>query len=1093
VGRARPNMLPILVVAYLLAATAAAQVSGGVFRGEVRDASQALVPQAKILIRSNDTGVEIFAESNNDGLYLTPTLIPGTYTLSTTKTGFKSEEFGPVLLQVNQTVRVDFALSIGSVTESIQVEAGGTQLLSTEGAQISQVVASDSVAEIPLNGRNWQQLIALSAGVNPGAAGETGSPNAFNVNGQRDKANLFLVDGISTTSSAQGRGNDFNIPLEAVREFSVQAGSYSAEYGNVAGGVINLETKSGTSEWHGSAFEFFRNDAMDGANFFSNATGQPKNPLRYNQFGGSVGGPVRRDKTFIFGDYQGTITHSGDPMITSVPLAAQRQGDFSDVLGANGAPVPIYDPSGASYARTQFPNDTIPSTRFDPAAAAITGLLPPPNQFGSNGQPLPFNNYAATPAITAAVHSFDVRLDHRFSANDSVFVRDSFQNTGAVTPSLFGLPLGGGSPLGEGATRARNQNAGIGEIHQFTPSLINEIRIGLNRESTSLTQQDYGQNLASQFGIPGVNLSPQTSGLPNLSVAGLFDLGGSLLTPLRLDVTAWNFSEKVIWTKGRHSLHFGFDSQYELGSTGYLVYGRGYYTFLNLTTSTLIGPAGGNAYASFLLGAPYQVLRDEFPPGMVELITPRNGMFAQDDFKVSRRLTLNLGARYDIMPYAREKYNRLSNFNPATGTLLIAGQNTSPRLRNTDDKDVAPRVGLAYALGADYKTVIRAGYGIGFIDPVGAAGVLNSTEFNIPFYYVGNVTEFPFSAPTYTLSRGLPPLVMPPATAPTGNQRYLTPTDGNQYSQTWSLSIQRALSAKMMLEVAYVGTAGVRLLNTANINAAPPGATNPATRQPFGPALGTVEEIANDGHSSYNGLQSKIERRFSNGLSFLTSYTWSKSMDNQSNGTDDSAAAGQYPQNPLNLAAERGPSSFDRRNQLTGSLVWAIPFLGRNSPESSLMHSLLGRVAGGWQLSSVFQVESGTPFSVLMQCADINSQGNNCRPNRTSSGVLPAGEQSIGEWFSPSAFVIPSPAAYGDAGRNILRGPGSATVDGALAKSFTWGETQARRLQIRWEVFNSLNHTNLGLPQNSIDSPGFGSITSAGSARVIQLGARLQF
>ena len=239
------------------------------------------------------------------------TLIPGSYLLSATKTGFKVEEFGPVILQVNQTVRVDFGLSVGPVTDSVQVEAGGTQLLSTESAQISQVIASKSVSEIPLNGRSWQQLIALSAGVNPGAPGETGSPNPVNVNGQRTKANLFLVDGISTTSSAEGRGNNFNIPLEAVREFSVQAGSYSAEFGNVAGGVINLESKSGTSNWHGSAFEFFRNDAMDAPNFFSNATGQPKNPLRYNQFGGSVGGPVRRDKTFIFADYQGTITHNG--------------------------------------------------------------------------------------------------------------------------------------------------------------------------------------------------------------------------------------------------------------------------------------------------------------------------------------------------------------------------------------------------------------------------------------------------------------------------------------------------------------------------------------------------------------------------------------------------------------------------------------------------------------------------------------------------------------------------------------------------------------------------------------------------------------
>jgi hypothetical protein len=1079
-----------LVAAGLLASTAFAQISGGVFRGEVRDASQSLVPHAKIVIRSNDTGVEILAESNDQGLYLTPTLIAGSYLLNAAKPGFKTEEFGPVILQVNQTVRVDFGLSVGPVTDSIRVEAGGTQLLSTEGAQISQVVANKVVAEIPLNGRNWQQLITLSAGVNPGAPGETGSPNAVNVNGQRTKANLFLVDGISTTSSAVGRGNNFNIPLEAVREFSVQAGSYSAEYGNVAGGVINLESKSGSNNWHASAFEFFRNDAMDAPNFFSNATGQPKNPLRYNQFGGSMGGPVRRNKTFLFGDYQGTIAHSGNPMVTTVPLSAQRQGDFSNLFAANGALTPIYDPFSASLARTQFSKNMIPLARLDPAALALTALLPLPNQFASTGQPLPFNNYAVTRAVTSGVHSFDVRLDRQFTPSDSVFVRHSFQNTGAVTPSLFGLPLGG-PPTGAGTTLARNQNTGIGHTHQFTPALINEIRIGLNRQSTSLTQQDYGQNLSTQFGIPGVNQSPQTSGLANLSINGLFNLGDSLLTPLRLAVTDWNFSEKLMWSKGRHSLRFGFDSQYELGSTGYLVYGRGSYTFLNLTTSTLIGTPGGNAFASFLLGAPYLILRDTFPPGMVELITPRNGFYFQDDFKATRRLTINLGARYDIMPYAREKYNRLSNFDPATGTMLIAGQNTSPRLRQTDYKDIAPRVGLAYALGRDYKSVIRAGYGIGYIDPIGAAGILNSTEFNTPFYYASNIVEFPYTAPTYTLSNVLPKLAVPPATAPAGNERYLVPTDRNQYSQTWSLSIQRALSSTLMLEVAYVGTSGVRLLDTANINAAQPGATNPATRQPFGAALGQVEEIANSGHSSYNGLQSKIQQRFSHGISFLVSYTWSKSMDNQSNGTDDSAAEGQFPQNPLDRALERGPSSFDRTHQFTGSLVWAIPFPAAGS-ESGLLPNLLRHVARGWQLSSVFQAETGTPFSVLMSCADINAQGNNCRPNRISSGVLPGNQQSIGEWFNPSAFAIPSPAAWGDAGRNILRGPGNETVDAALAKSFALKKDE-RRLQIRWEVFNSLNHTNLGLPAHSMDSPGLGSITSAAPARIIQLGARLQF
>ncbi len=1079
-----------LAAACLLAAAATAQTTGGAFRGEVHDASGAVVPWTKILIHSQDTGADVFAESNGEGLYLTPTLIPGSYVLSATKPGFKSEDFGPVLLQVNQVVRVDFGLSIGEVTDSVTVAAGGEQLLNTEGAQISQVVSSATVAQIPLNGRAWQQLIVLSAGVSPGAPGETGSPNAVNVNGQRTKANLFLVDGISTTSSSEGRGNDFNIPLEGVREFSVQAGAYSAEYGNVAGGVINLESKSGTSEWHGSAFEFFRNDDLDAANFFSNATGQPTAPLRYNQFGASAGGPIRRDKTFIFGDYQGTLTHAGNPMVTSVPLADQRQGNFSNFLSNTGAVVPIYDPQSGYPARTQFPNNTVPQTRFDPAGARIAALLPLPNQFGSNGQILPFNNYAVTRTDTSNFEAFDIRVDHQFSTNNSIFVRHSFQNTGAEVPSLFGLPLGG-PPTGAGSTASRNQNTGIGHIYQIKPSLINEIRIGLNRQTLNLTQQDYGQNLSSEFGIPGANISPQTSGLSGLVLSGLFTAGDSVLTPLRLNVTDWSFSEKLIWTKGRHSFKFGFDGQYDQGSTGYLVYGRGYYVFLNLSTSTLVGPAGGNVFASFLLGAPYEILHDTFPPGLVDLITPHYGMYAQDDIKVSSRLTVNVGARYDIMPYAREKYDRLSNFDPTTGTILVAGRNTNPRLRNTDYGDVAPRVGLAWALGSDYKTVIRAGYGIGYIDPVGAAGILNSTEFNIPYYYLANTIEFPFTAPTATLSKGLPTLTIPPVTAPSGNQRYLAPTDRNQYSQTWSFSLQRALSSTLMLEAAYVGTSGVRLLSASNINAAAPGATNPTTRQPYGAALGTVEEIGNNAHSTYNGFQTKIEQRFAHGLSLLASYTWSKSIDNQSNGTDNSASAGQFPQNPNNLAAERGPSSFDRTNQLTGSLLWAIPF--QMKTESSFLGTVLRTVAGGWQLSGVFQAASGAPFSVLIQCADINAEGNNCRPNRIASGLLPAGAQSINQWFSPAAFVIPSPAAYGNAGRNILRGPGIADIDGALSKSFRLGQSDSRRLQLRWEVFNTLNHTNFGLPVSSLDSPAVGSITAAGSARVIQLGARIQF
>jgi len=1074
----------LYVTGALIAGVAQAQTSGGVFRGEVRDPSRAIVPQAKVVIRSDDNGMQVIAESNGDGLYLTPTVIPGSYTLSATKPGFETEVFGPVTIEVNQTVRVDFSLSIGVASESVQVEASGTQLLSTESAEVSQVIVSKQVSEIPLNGRSWQQLIELSAGVNPGAPGESGSPNPVNINGQRTKANLYLVDGISTTSSTQGRGNDFNIPLEDVREFSVQAGAYSAEYGDVAGGVINLQSKSGTNNWHGSLFEFFRNDALDAADFFSNQTGQPKNALRYNQFGGSLGGPIRHSKTFFFADYQGTITHSAQPMVTSVPLSQQRSGNFS----GPGSAI-IYDPFAPSYVRTPFSNNIIPASLLDPAAVKISALLPQANQFDGAGDPLPFNNYAVTRVATSAVQSFDVRVDHQFSPNNNLFARESFQNTGASVPSVFGPPLGG-SILGAGATSARNQNAGVGYTYQISATMLNDIRVGLNRQTTALRQEDYGQNLSARFGIPGVNVGPQTSGLSNLDVAGLFDIGGSLLTPLQVATTDWNFTDRVTWVKGRHVIRLGFDYQHEMGSTGYLVYGRGFYVFLNLSTDSLVGTPGGNAYASFLVGAPFQILRDEFPPGLVGLISYRVGFFAQDDIKVTRKLTVNLGARYDIMPYPREMHDRLSNFDPATGTLLLAGQGISQRLVNTDYKDLAPRVGLAYS--PSDKTVIRAGYGIGFIDPIGASSVLNSNEFNIPFYYLGNITEFPFTAPTHTLSSALPSLVMPSPNAPSGNQRYIVPTDRNQYSQTWSLTVQRALNPSLMFEVAYVGTSGNRLLTASNINAALPGATDPTTRQPFGPALSEIRELSNSAHSIYHGLQAKIEKRFSRGLYFLGSYTWSKSIDNQSNGTDNAIASGQYPQDPLNPSLDRGLSSFDRPQVFVGSAVWEIPF-GRGPAERSHARELVNGVLGGWQLSGILTAQSGTPFSVLMNCADINAQGNNCRPNRISSGVLPSGQQSINQWFNTAAFVIPTTPEYGDAGRNILRAPGVNNIDLALSKSFPWGSLETRRIQIRSEFFNTLNHTNLGVPVNSIDSPAFGTITSAAPGREIQLGARLEF
>lgn len=1053
----------------LASSVATAQISGAAIRGEVRDSSGAVVPGALVTIVSNDNGIQLNAQADGEGLYTSPDLIPGRYTLRASKPDFETEVFGPVKITVNQTQRVDFVLRPGQPRESVDVEATAAQLLSPETSEISQLIESKPVAELPLNGRVWQQLITLSGGVDPGAPGESGSPNPVDIDGQRSKSNLYLVDGISTTSSAQGRTNAFNMPLEAVQEFSVEAGDYSAEFGDAAGGVINIQSKSGTNQWHGSLFEFLRNDDFDAADYFANATGQPKNPLRYNQFGGAVGGPIRRDRTFVYADYQGTLQHSATPMVTTVPTSAERTGNFSDVG------VPIYNPFGSALARTPFSQNTIPPSLIDPAAAKITALLPRANLPGT------VNNYAGSPVTTVDFQAFDVRVDHEFSPGNTVFVRESWQNTDSNTPAIFGPALGG-SLLGAGPESSLNDNAGIGHNWQISPTMINEIRIGLNRITTSLTQADYGQNLAQQFGIPGVNLSPQTSGLPAIDVAGLFSVGGSLLTPLTLAATSWNISEKISLTHGRHLLRFGFDYQREIGSTGYLVYGRGFYTYLNLTTASITNLTAGNAFASFLTGAPYEVLRDEFPPGLIGLISNRWGFYAQDDMRVTQHLTLNIGARYDIMPYPHEMHNRLSNFDPATGTMLLAGVNTSQNLVNTDFRDIAPRVGLAWAPGSG-STVIRAGYGIGFVDPLGGEGALNSNEFNLPFYYLNSIIQFPFTQQMYTLSGGLPALAIPPPTSPSGNQRYIDPTERNPYSQTWSIGVQRAITRSLLAEADYVGTSGTGLLTAANINAAPPGTTNPVPRQPYGAALGEIRELSDSAHSTYHGLQTKLEQRFARGVYFLATYTWSKAIDDQSNGTDMAEAGGMYPQNPLDASADRGPSTFDRTQRFVGSVVWEIPG-GRGA-------GMWNALVRGWQASGILLAESGPPFSVLMNCADVNSEGDNCRPNVTGNAAVAS--PSINEWFNTTAFAIPQTPAYGNAGRDILRGPGRVNLDMGIARSLTLGKSEMRRLQLRAEFFNILNHANFGLPQNSIDSPAFGTITTANPGREIQLGARMEF
>jgi hypothetical protein len=640
-------------------------------------------------------------------------------------------------------------------------------------------------------------------------------------------------------------------------------------------------------------------------------------------------------------------------------------------------------------------------------------------------------------------------------------------------------------------------NFALGHTFTLRPNLVNEFRLGVNRTRVHILQEDYGKNLADQYGIPGVNNDLNSSGLPYMLISGLFGVGNSIVSPLKLADTTWNLSDSMSWIFGRHAARFGFNYSRDQDNFFNAPYLRGLYVFEPIMTGSLIdflttGDFHGNALASFLTGYPTTILRDRLL-GTFGMRFPTYGWYFQDNFKATSRLTLNLGVRYDILPSAHEAFNRQSNFDPATKTMLLAGSEAPPNLRYTDYRNLAPRVGVAYALTSDRKTVLRTGYGIGFMNLLNSPSGLGYLTYNPPFYGLLNLTQTPVFVPTLSISQPVPPVPIPPANAPTGSLKYVYPKERNSYSQTWNFGFQRALTSDLLLEVAYIGSAGVRLSLPVDINAAPPGLGDIPSRRPYGAQIGSIVAYRAWGHSIYHGMLIKAEKRSSRGLYFLTSYTLSKAIDNQSTGFENtSAQGGGSPQDPNNISAERGLASFDRRHRFVFSTVWEIPY-GHGRHFGTNVAKPANWILGGWQLSVIYTAQSGSPVSAVMACSDINADGGNCRPNLLASPNLPQSQRTIARWFDTAAFAKPTTPAYGTAGRSIIQTPGVSNFDIGLGKSFRWGKDAARRVQFRAEFFNAFNNTHFGYPNNSIDSPGFGSITSAGSPRLIQFALRFEF
>ena len=1087
------------------------QVTGGTFTGTVQDQAGAVIPDASITFTQVQTGNELRTKTTSAGVYYLAFIPIGQYKIAAEKQGFATTVFGPIALEANTVERVDLVLKVGSASQTVTVQSGEQQVLREDSGEISQVIENEQISQLPLNGRDWTSLIGLSAGV---TADPTGG---FNVNGQRAQGNTLMTDGVSQMTG-EGHADAIDVPEDAVAEYSIQQNGFSAQYGNASGGIIEVQTKEGTNKFHGDVFEYIRNSATT-----AHQELLPSVPLDiFNQFGGSVGGPIRKNKTFFFYDDQATRPVTATGYLGYTPTAQQRKGDFSGLY--NGAPQgPIFDPSTGTPLAPGVPintgrvrysyqgvNDWIPPTSQDPAAMALINGMPPANYVSSNA----FLNYDGMVKLFYPINSMDVRIDNSFSDRNHLMGRWSLLKGMQHQGSEYGPQIGGGgTELRAGNNPISTWQVGLIDTFTINANMVNEARFGVQRWYSGLVNEHAGQNSADQIGMPDINVPgiSGTTGLPFFLVIGAFSLGDSIASPCPVRDTVPSVADTLSWTRGRHSMRFG--AEYSFAETNFFSFeiGRGLFVMLNLTTGSFdnllaTGSWGGNALATFESGTWYELVIDERKMG-VALRDPRAAVFAQDDWKLSPKFTVNLGIRWDYLPPAYDKNNNLSDFDPATVSVKVAGQNGNSRtLHDTVYHDFSPHVGFAWTFMPN--TVLRAGTAISYLNLLNSTTQFHELSDNIPNYFSNTVYQNLFTNGQYTLHGGFPRstlLAYPPLNMPQGNAYYERPSDPPQYSVTWNLAIQRALTKSLSLEASYMGATGVHLSAELNVNQGGPGSsssTSAAVRRPYyaqDPGLATVLEEAASEHSSYNAGALKLEKKYAGGLSILAGYTWSKSIDNFSSSFAATA------QNPFNMRAERGPSSFDRTQRFVASAVYQLPF-GRGQHFGSHWNSGADMVLGGWQLSTIGSKETGAPFTVNDSCADLYADGGGCRPDQLSNPNqnIPGGRQTkVGAyWFNPAAFAVPGKSgpeaskapAYGNTGRNTLRGPGDWNDDLGINKYFKWGDAAERRIQLRFDAYNAFNHVNWAQPDSGFDDPSFGQMTEVNyQSRRLDGGLRFEF
>ena len=1109
------------------------QADRGSIVGTVRDASGALVPSATVTVTNGATGVSVTTQTNSAGEYQVLALLPGVYQAKVNASGFQTEVRGGITIDVQTRQQVDFALKVGSVQQEIQVTAA-EPLLQTQTADVGGIVDTRRMVDLPLNGRRYADLALLEPGVQQYFGAANPAPDRFSANGNLELQNDFLLDGIDNNSNSENL-QEFSVqvvqpPPDALQEYRIQTRTYSAEFGTSAGAVVNATIKSGTNQFHGDLWEFLRNDNLDANGFFDNANGTPIGHYVQNQFGGTIGGPIRHNKTFFFFDMQGFTARRAQTVESTVPTPLMQQGDFTEL------PFALSSPAFSSQAGCVV-NNVVQSGCIDSAGQKLAALFPSPNipsQVALEGQPggflLGVPNYIYQASVPNDTWSLDGRIDHTINNRNRLFGRYSYYHVSRQDPPWTSNAVAGN---GDFATqyRIRTQQVALGLTTTLTNSLVNEIRGGFNREyaHSDPIGVALGTSLAPNYGLNGIPVTPNTAGIPAFYINGLETLGTAPWRPQFQIAQVWQLVDNLSWLKGNHSFKFGYeyhkwaDNFLDIEAPQGVMFASGLYA----------RGAGGQFFGlpDFLMGDINEAIFTT--PLVVHNFQPGHAFYGQDSWRVAPKLTLNYGLRYELFSPVMNRQNQTSNFSPANGGSLVtapAGASGwgARSLINPDYRNFAPRLGFAYH--AFNRVVLRGGYGIFYQHEtrIGSEAIL---QLDPPWLTDSVLANG--AAPLFTLSSGFPlaEFLSGPTNLAGIQFRAQDPNQRTPYVEQASFGPEFEISQNTVLDLVYVGNWGrkenrLRNLNQglitgadsfgcptvvfpyANLNSVTDVDTSTGTVNcALGGQHGFLEYATNDGDTNYNALEVNLRRTFSHGLTYGVSYTWSHGLANYVDNLTGSA----FPQNAYNYSPEMSNSQLDVENRFVSNLVWQLPF---GTGEKWLNQGgAAAKLASGWQFNTIVTAQTGTPITI--GASDLSYTGSNhnsyadCTGNPysgvTDQATGPSGYVGTGSGYflNPSAFSIPSDGQFGTCAPRGFHGPGLWDTDLSLFREFRISES--KRVEFRTEFFNAFNHPNFQNPSPSAGSPGSFKVESTispilgagsggpGDPREIQFALKLYF